>query len=164
MQHAGVKVACDVALYLLETSADGTMLSLSIFSTDSYILPLFMHIASQAIFLVVHKDRLGAPSLICFASGARWAHLGLLHVLPPGRNACTMKAQMASAWDHLRLPDPGQAASTSWHAGSCHLVIWCCQAWVETRRVILATNESLAHTTGFQNPICRATAAGLRSV
>ena len=31
-----------VALYLLETSADGTMLSLSIFSTDSYILPLFI--------------------------------------------------------------------------------------------------------------------------
>ena len=27
--------------------------------------PIVHHIASQAIFLVVHKDRLGAPPLIC---------------------------------------------------------------------------------------------------
>ena len=56
-----------VALYLLDyLLSDGTMLSLSTFSTDSYILPLFIYRVSGDLFeWYIIADRLGVPPLIC---------------------------------------------------------------------------------------------------
>ena len=79
MQHAGVKVACSICRVVPFGDLGGRHDAFPQHLLNRFIyFAIVHHIASQAIFLVVHKDRLGAPSLICLHQVPDLAHLGLL--------------------------------------------------------------------------------------
>ena len=79
MRHADVKVACAICRVVPFGDLGGRHDTLSQHLLNRFIYFVTVHhIASQAIFLVVHKDRLGAPQLICLHQVPDLAHLGLL--------------------------------------------------------------------------------------
>ena len=81
MQHAGVKVACAICRVVPFGDLGGRHDAFSQHLLNRFIyFAVVHHIASQAIFLVKHEDRLGAPPLICLHQVPDLAHLGLLQL------------------------------------------------------------------------------------
>ena len=94
MQHAGVKAACAICRTVPFGDLSGQHDAFSQHLLSNFIYSaIFHHIAPQAIFSVVRKDRLGAPLLICLHQVPDLAHLGLLYLMYPravGKYGCSV--------------------------------------------------------------------------